>query len=187
MQSLYLAVLVLFPLSEVVLLLVKRARRDSAKVDDASTGRRIWRAIGIGVVGAIAASQVRFFHVPIPTSLLFPLVVGVMLLGMAIRFTAILTLGRFFTVNVAQLNDHRLIETGLYKHLRHPSYTGSLLEFVALALSFSNVLSAVVLLVPVTVSFVKRIRHEEGVLLASLGEEYRSYMQRTKRLLPGVW
>jgi protein-S-isoprenylcysteine O-methyltransferase Ste14 len=37
------------------------------------------------------------------------------------------------------------------------------------------------------IGFGVRLRHEEAVLVQALGEPYRAYMQRTKRLVPGVW
>ncbi|MHB1618089.1 MAG: isoprenylcysteine carboxylmethyltransferase family protein, partial [Metallibacterium sp.] len=44
-----------------------------------------------------------------------------MKLGIALRATAIAQLGRFRTPNVAVLADHRIVERGLYRHIRHPS------------------------------------------------------------------
>ena len=111
MRWAYLAVLALFPVSELVLLFVKRARGEKTKVDDARTGRNIWRAIGFGVVAAIGATRLHTLYVPIPYMTLFTSVIVLMLLGMVIRFTAIITLGRYFTVNVATLKEHRLVES----------------------------------------------------------------------------
>jgi protein-S-isoprenylcysteine O-methyltransferase len=50
--------------------------------------------------------------------------------GLALRWYAIVYLGRFFTVNVAISKDHRLIDTGPYRFIRHPSYTGAIMAFV---------------------------------------------------------
>ena len=47
--------------------------------------------------------------------------------GIAVRWSAVYALGKYFTGTVLIKNDHRLIRTGLYKHLRHPAYAGSLL------------------------------------------------------------
>jgi protein-S-isoprenylcysteine O-methyltransferase Ste14 len=51
---------------------------------------------------------------------------------------AIVHLGRFFTVNVAIAANHRLIDTGPYRFVRHPSYTGALMAFLGLALCLAN-------------------------------------------------
>src|SRR2546430_10814721 len=55
-----------------------------------------------------------------------------LLAGIIIRGTAIYTLGKFFTGTVLIKNDHRLIKCGVYRHLRHPAYTGALLAHLGL-------------------------------------------------------
>ena len=58
--------------------------------------------------------------------------------GIAIRWYAIVYLGRFFTVNVAIAADHRLIDSGPYRFVRHPSYIGALMAFLGLGLTLGN-------------------------------------------------
>jgi protein-S-isoprenylcysteine O-methyltransferase len=94
---------------------------------------------------------------------------------------------RFFTVNVAIAANHRLIDTGPYRFVRHPSYTGALMAFLGLALCLANWASLAVMLIPVFLVFLRRMRVEEGVLLQALGAHYREYMHRTKRLIPAVY
>jgi protein-S-isoprenylcysteine O-methyltransferase len=107
--------------------------------------------------------------------------------GLAIRWYSIVHLGRFFTVNVAIATDHRLIDTGPYRFVRHPSYTGALMAFLGLALCLANWVSLPVMIVPVFLVFLRRVHVEEGALLQALGSQYRDYMNRTKRLIPAVY
>jgi len=107
--------------------------------------------------------------------------------GMIIRIIAIRTLGKFFTVDLGIDNDHRLINKGLYKYIRHPSYTGSLLSFLGLGLSLNNWISLLVIFVPVLVAFIYRINIEEKLLLAQIGPEYSDYKKQTKRLFPLIY
>ena len=109
------------------------------------------------------------------------------IVGLAVRWAAILTLRKYFTVDVAILSDHKIVMTGLYRYVRHPAYLGSLLSFLGLGISFSNWLSALVIFVPITGAFVYRIRVEERALDASLGDAYRQYQTSTKRLIPGIF
>ena len=51
---------------------------------------------------------------------------------------------------------------------------------------FNNWLSLAVILVPVTLATLYRIRVEESVLFQALGEAYVAYASRTKRLIPGL-
>jgi protein-S-isoprenylcysteine O-methyltransferase len=104
-----------------------------------------------------------------------------------VRWYAILYLGRFFTVNVAIAADHRVIDTGPYKYIRHPSYSGVLLIFLGMAISFQNWLGFAVLLFPTTLAFLRRIDIEEMALRGALGDAYINYSAHTRRLIPFVY
>lgn len=116
-------------------------------------------------------------------------IVGVVVMGIGIfvRSIAIAQLGRFHTPNVAVRGDHLLLETGLYKHVRHPSYLGALIAFLGLTLALGNWLSVVVIMVIMPCVYLYRIREEEAALTAAFGDPYRAYCRRTKRLIPGLY
>jgi protein-S-isoprenylcysteine O-methyltransferase len=96
-------------------------------------------------------------------------------------------LGRYFTVDVSISAEHKLIDSGPYRHIRHPTYTGALLAFLGLGLCFGNWLSILFLTLPIIAAFLWRIRIEERVLLHGLGQNYRAYVERTSRLIPFVY
>ncbi|HJT17962.1 MAG TPA: isoprenylcysteine carboxylmethyltransferase family protein [Thermoanaerobaculia bacterium] len=110
-----------------------------------------------------------------------------MLTGIAIRWTAIATLKRYFTVDVAIARDHKVIDSGLYAIVRHPSYAGSLISCFGLGLAFCNWLSFAVVMLFAIVGIAYRIAVEEDALLDALGDDYRRYASRTKRLIPGIY
>ena len=116
-------------------------------------------------------------------------VAGVVLFaaGLIFRWWAIVTLGRFFTVDVTIEKDHELVERGPFRMVRHPSYTGVLLAFVGFALTLRNWGAILIVLAPIFVAFVRRMNVEEEALQRALGDEYVAYMGRTKRLIPGVY
>jgi protein-S-isoprenylcysteine O-methyltransferase len=99
---------------------------------------------------------------------------------------AIVTLGRQFTVDVSIRQDHALVQHGLYRLVRHPSYSGLLLAMFGLGLLYTNWLSLVSLMVPITLAVINRIAKEERALLAALGSPYAVYCAHTKRLIPGL-
>jgi protein-S-isoprenylcysteine O-methyltransferase len=109
------------------------------------------------------------------------------ILGIALRAYAILTLRRFFTVNVTLREGHRLIRTGPYRFVRHPAYTGTLLSFYGLALALENIWAAAVLILPITVAFAMRMRVEEAVLRNAFPTEYSEYERTTRRLVPFIY
>jgi protein-S-isoprenylcysteine O-methyltransferase Ste14 len=107
--------------------------------------------------------------------------------GILIRWTAIKTLGKYFTGTVLIKDDHRLVRSGLYKYLRHPAYTGALLAHFGLGLSFSNWFALGFSTIPfITVAFY-RMRVEEKALQEAFGSEYVAYSQTSKRLIPGLY
>jgi protein-S-isoprenylcysteine O-methyltransferase Ste14 len=111
---------------------------------------------------------------------------ALMALGIALRFYAVIVLGRFFTPVVMVGSDQHVVDTGPYRWIRHPSYTGLLVTITGVLVASTNWLALVGIL-PILAGLLYRIRVEEQALEEELGEPYRSYMQRTKRLLPFVY
>ena len=100
---------------------------------------------------------------------------------------AILTLGRYFSTCIAIHHDHRLVRTGLFRWVRHPSYSGLLLLFLGLGLSYGNWLSFALIVIPFLAALLYRIQVEEASLTEALGQDYSDHCRSTKRLLPGVF
>jgi len=114
----------------------------------------------------------------------FYLGILLMFLGILVRQWAIAILGRFFSLTVQIVEDHKVVEKGPYRLVRHPSYTGVLITFIGLGLAVQSGGALLVLLVVFGVSFGYRMLVEERTLLSELGPDYASYMKRTKRLIP---
>jgi protein-S-isoprenylcysteine O-methyltransferase Ste14 len=108
-------------------------------------------------------------------------------LGIIVRFVAIYSLGKFFTVDVTIRQDHHLKKDGFYSIVRHPSYSGSILSFVGFGISLNNWISLFVVTIAIFTAFMKRIRIEESVLQHQFGEEYTKYAKKTYRLIPWVY
>jgi protein-S-isoprenylcysteine O-methyltransferase len=187
LRSIIMVVIVLFPISEIALAVLKRANPRAATVDDRGSMRFLWLVISASVCAAIGFQWLPAAAIHAPAVVLRMLGLGLLLVGLAVRWLSILTLGRFFTVNVAVQRDHSLIEAGLYRYVRHPSYSGLLLAFLGLGVFFANWLSLTVLVVPVALAVVRRIGIEERALLDALGVPYVEYSSRTKRLVPGLF
>jgi protein-S-isoprenylcysteine O-methyltransferase Ste14 len=107
-----------------------------------------------------------------------------MLLGVLVRQYAIAILGRFFSLSVQISEDHKVVDNGPYRLVRHPSYTGILITFIGLCLAVQSLAALLVLLLFFGISFGYRMYVEERTLLSALGQDYASYMKRTKRLIP---
>jgi protein-S-isoprenylcysteine O-methyltransferase len=110
--------------------------------------------------------------------------IGLMLVGIAFRFYAMSLLGRFFTYDVAVHAGQTVVEAGPYRYIRHPSYTGALITLVGLGLALGNWAGLLALLACMGTAYAYRISVEEAALLAALGEPYKQYVRRTRRLVP---
>jgi protein-S-isoprenylcysteine O-methyltransferase Ste14 len=113
--------------------------------------------------------------------------IGLMLAGICIRWVAIYTLGKYFTRRVTILDDHRVVQSGLYKYLRHPSYSGFLLGNLGLGLALSNWLSLIIIFAPTLAAALYRMHVEEEALTQAFGSEYVDYCRATHRLIPKLY
>src|SRR6516165_8419740 len=106
--------------------------------------------------------------------------------GGLLRIWPVFVLGRRFSGLVAIQPGHRLVTSGVYGIIRHPSYLGLLVNALGWALTFRSTVG--VLLTALTVVIlIGRIRSEEVLLHSEFGAEYDAYRARTWRLIPGLY
>jgi protein-S-isoprenylcysteine O-methyltransferase Ste14 len=112
---------------------------------------------------------------------------AIMALGVAIRWTAVLSLGRAFSANVSIRAGHQLYTDGLYRLVRHPSYLGLLLILFAIGLHTHNWTGLAIVMIPSFAALSYRIYVEEKALRAAFGDAYAIYSSETRRLIPGLY
>ena len=177
-----------FFLSEAGLALRRRASSKGTTVDhDAGSLRILWIVISASITAGffLAGRGVRLW---LPAGLPWPLIgTAVFATGAALRWWAIWHLGQFFTVNVAVAANHRVVDTGPYRFVRHPSYSGILLQFAGLGLSLGTLPSLLVILIPPTLAILYRVRIEEATLRTHLADAYVDYSLRTKKIVPLIF
>ncbi|HEX4021015.1 MAG TPA: isoprenylcysteine carboxylmethyltransferase family protein [Acidobacteriaceae bacterium] len=173
--------------SEVYIALATRTRHTVGKVQDRGTQLLLWVVIvaAMTACGWIDATMGKTMFGG--AHWLKTAAVVLLAAGLAIRWTAIVSLGKAFSANVAIRETQTLKDTGLYRWVRHPSYSGLLLIFLAAGVHSRNWLGLAVAMVPTTAALLYRIHVEETALQGAFGELYRSYSSRTKRLIPGVY
>ena len=157
--------------SEVALALSKRSK-SRATGKDRFTLPLLWTVIGLSIFAAFFLREA-FPQGRLPHPRIF-YVIGLILfvIGLIIRWAAIIYLGRFFTVNVAIAEDHQLIITGPYRYVRHPSYTGTLLIFLGFGLCMLNIFSLAAIFLPIAAAFLWRMHVEEQALRRAFSEHY---------------
>ncbi len=106
--------------------------------------------------------------------------------GGALRLWPVFVLGDRFSGLVAIQPGHRLLTTGIYATIRHPSYLGLLIGSLGWSLAFRSVAGVVLtaLLIP---PLLGRIGAEERLLAETFGAEYAAYRARTARMIPGLY
>jgi protein-S-isoprenylcysteine O-methyltransferase Ste14 len=116
-------------------------------------------------------------------------VVGLALVGAGgwLRQRAAAALGPQFTVHLRVEPDHRLVQTGPYRIIRHPNYAGLLLVAFGTAIAFSSPLATIAATVLWLPAMLARVAQEERLLVRTLGTEYEAYARATWRLIPGIY
>lgn len=172
-------------LLEVALLVRDRVQDKGSRNRDRATRMLIRVTTGAAIGAAIvAASNAPSLQIPEPYRVAGVLV---MWLGLSIRVWAITTLGSAFRTTVEVDPGQAVVSNGPYASIRHPSYAGVLLILAGFGLALGNWLALAICLVVPAPAIVRRIQVEEAELNRVLGDPYRTYQTKTKRLVPGLW
>ena len=109
---------------------------------------------------------------------------GVLLIapGIIILVISFKNLGRSLTANPVPLDKGKLVETGIYKYVRHPIYTGLLLAMLGSVVQSMAIVKFFVWLALLALLTYKA-KFEES-LLAKKYPGYVDYMKRTGRFVP---
>ncbi|RWH31510.1 isoprenylcysteine carboxylmethyltransferase family protein [Mesorhizobium sp.] len=111
--------------------------------------------------------------------------VALIAIGIAFAWWARLHLGRLWSGTVTAKADHRVVDSGPYRLVRHPIYTGLLVSILATMAAKGTVwgvAGAALLLVGI----VLKARLEESFLRGELGPAYDDYARRVPMLVPFV-
>jgi len=164
-------------------------QRSKRKIEKSGDKLSLWIlaifiAIGYSLSFSIGSTKIGRLY---PWDTFFITGAILVIVGLIIRISSILTLKEQFTFTVTKIENHALIETGLYKMIRHPGYLGQLIIFLGISTSLSNWISVISMIVSVSIGYVYRIRTEEKFLIEQMGVRYIDYQKRTKRLIPLIY
>ncbi|MEZ4863473.1 MAG: isoprenylcysteine carboxylmethyltransferase family protein [Caldilineaceae bacterium] len=185
--NIFIVAIIVWALSERVGAFLLRSPATAARRDRGS----YWAVVGgmvIGIGGAFAcAAYLPQLALTTHRYTIFWIGILLMVAGLALRWVAIYTLGHSFTLHVAVCENQALIQSGPYRTLRHPAYSGVLLTMLGMALVLANWASLVMMVLGGLSGLLYRIHVEEQALIEHFGQPYREYMRRTDRLIPYVW
>ena len=151
--------------------------------------------------GLLAAAVLGLFVIPaiyvlsgFPALFDRPFIPAIAWLGAATTVAALwvfrrshVDLGRNWSISLEVREQHALVKTGIYRLVRHPMYSSFFLLGLAQLLLLANWFAGLAGVVGAGVLFAFRVRREEQMMLESFGDEYRSYMTQTKRIVPWVF
>lgn len=153
----------------------------AASRDDEGTTRILLTSSGLAYGLPLALGR-------LPVPMMSPAAAAIGLImqgsGLALRVWSMRTLGSFYTRTLRTAQNQHVVDTGPYRMIRHPGYTGALLVWIGLALASRSVPATV--LVAVGRAYRRRIAVEEHLLQRAL-PEYGEYSRRTKKLIPLTW
>lgn len=154
--------------------------------DRGTAAQIVWSIYLTQLVGVVEAVYFRY-----PESFRWDTVAKValvvMMAGLGLRLWAVSTLGRFFTWFITVHEDHQVVRTGPFRFVRHPSYCGALILFVANLVFLHAWMGAVLSLILQLLAYLRRIHFEEAMMVERIGEPYLTYRRSVKALVPFVW
>jgi protein-S-isoprenylcysteine O-methyltransferase Ste14 len=109
----------------------------------------------------------------------------VFLVGITYRLWAIKTLGKYYSHIVREVDAHKIIDSGPYRHIRHPAYAGMILANLGIVIFFFNWITLILFSSILILAIILRISIEEKMLF-SIGQ-YVDYAKNRSRLIPGIW
>lgn len=152
-------------------------------IDAEKTDRILLPAINVVETIAFVVSGWDFLTTPYHFSWITIAGLVLVLSGITIYVKARRTLGRFFSERLRLLEDHELVASGIYAHIRHPIYAAGMLLLPGFALLLNSPLGFIIMLLYIPLILV-RIPFEEKMLRNAFGEKYIEYAKQTKRLVP---
>lgn len=159
----------------------------TAKPKDKGTGAQIiWSVYLTQLAAILEATYLRYPH-SVQWDLTASIAIGAAVLGLALRTWAVLTLGSLFTMHIDIQKDHSIVTKGPFRIVRHPSYLGAFIMYVATIIFLHAWFSLIVAALVLPFAFLRRIHYEEELLEGFFWEEYEAYRRRVKRFLPGIW
>jgi protein-S-isoprenylcysteine O-methyltransferase Ste14 len=146
-------------------------------------------AILPGMLVSFFASPLEYLHLTWLPSLLWMQVVGLafIALGILLQVWARRCIRGLYSGHLEVISGHKLITSGPYHYIRHPSYTGFLSLSLGIAIGYGSMIGFVAIPLLLLPGLAYRIHVEEDLLRDCFGAEFNAYAHRVKKLIPGIW
>ena len=180
------ALIIIWVITEFISNIKQNKKNNNSEKKDMGSTLIMFGATFISFLGGLhfAFSKIGFMESLFP----FTSIAGIIFIisGIILRYISIKILEKQFTYSVKIVEDHKLIISGVYKYIRHPSYSGYLLIFLGIGMSYCNWLSIICFFIPNLISIIYRIFIEEKALTSHFGDQYTEYKGKVKSLIPWI-
>ena len=132
----------------------------------------------------IAGLNYRYKWIEMPNIVV--IIAAVLFLVAYILYAEVLRENTYLSRTIEVQDDQKIVDTGLYKIVRHPMYGATIILFLTIPLILGSIISFVIFLIyPILIS--KRIKNEELVLEKDL-KGYKEYKNKVKyKIIPFIW
>ncbi len=163
------------------------ASAKSLEVPDSDKGstRFIGASFGVAIVLPPLLDLLQIGQIASPIVSWLGLII--MLLGLGLRVWSMRVLGAYYSRTLRVTEAQTIVTQGPYRVIRHPGYLATMLVWVGSGLALANWVAAAMVALLMLGVYSYRIRSEEAMLLATFGERYQQYRQRTWKLLPFLY
>lgn len=159
----------------------------ASSAGDRATGAQIiWSVYATQLAAILEAAYLRYPHSVQWDAAAVTGLVGAAF-GLSLRSWAVLALGNLFTMHISVQKGHKIIRTGPYAIIRHPSYLGAFVLYLSTAIFLHAWFSFIAAAIILPFAFLRRIDSEESVLKKVFGSDYKSYCKEVKMILPWIW
>ena len=138
------------------------------------------------IPAAAMAIVIGYLRIGVLPNWLFYPGLTIFILGIGLTTWSYRTLGRYFALTVRLQTDHKIVDKGPYRFIRHPGYTGALIGLTGLGIAVQSLVSVLLLFLASSFALAYRVHVEEKFMVAELGDDYLNYMRITKRLIPFI-
>ncbi len=116
-------------------------------------------------------------------------IVGIFIqvLALIIRFVSLRELRHMYTGNLTIVQNHYVVKSGIYSHIRHPGYLSVLIQSIGFGLAIGNIICVGIIAILYVLVYSYRIKVEEQMLVEHFGQEYLDYTSSTYKLIPSLW
>jgi methyltransferase len=165
------------------------SRRNQRKMQEQGVQKIVephfpWLVLFHAVVLVSAGAEVLFLHRPLIPALAISML-ALFILSNVLRYWVIFLLGGLWNIQIMDSSRLGIVTSGPYRWVRHPNYTGVVMEVFSLPMIHTAWITAIIGTLGYFEVLRRRLKIEDRVLMAN--PAYRQAMGGKPRFLPGLF